>query len=106
MRRNQRYTQKEMYSAIERCHVEGLSYSSYCKESGIHYATFKYWTKKYDKEKAGVVDKPKGATFLPVKVSSVVSASATIVITYPNGIRIDCPINTPTEQLTALVNHQ
>jgi hypothetical protein len=50
-KKNQKYTQAEMYTAIERCHSEDITYSQYCNQAGIHYATFKYWTKKYQQER-------------------------------------------------------
>jgi transposase-like protein len=97
MRKNQRYPQAEMYAAIERCHQENISYAQYCIQAGIHYATFKYWTKKYHREQT-----TPEASFLPVQVTPEKN-KAGFIITFPNGTRLECPPNIPISTITALL---
>jgi transposase-like protein len=98
MRKHQRYSQEEMYAAIEHCHKDNISYAEYCANAGIHYATFKYWIKKYHREQPS----PK-TSFLPVHVAPESNLRSNFTITFPNGTRLDCPSTTPTEQLAALI---
>jgi len=66
MKKNQKYTQEEMYLAIALRNESGLSQQKYCRQNGIAYNTFKYWVKKYNGEKKPV--KPtQETTFLPVQ---------------------------------------
>lgn len=95
MRKNQKYTQTEMFSAIERCRKEKIQYSKFCKESGIPYASLKYWIDKYNLEQIKR-NKPE-ASFVPVRVPDVPSGHTespeNIMIAYPNGIKVSCPVS-------------
>jgi transposase-like protein len=105
MRKNQKYTQAEMYSAIERCHKEDITYSQYCNQAGIHYATFKYWTKKYQRERAARKTIAK-ASFVPVHLQAEVNTPDRFTITFPGGVRIDCPSTTPVSYMSAPIKAQ
>jgi transposase-like protein len=105
MRKTQKYTQAEMYTAIERCHSEDVTYSQYCNQAGIHYATFKYWTKKYQRERTARGTTTK-ASFVPVHVQAENNSTDRFTITYPGGVRIDCPFTTPVGCLSALIKAQ
>ena len=107
MRKNQKYTQEQMYQAIGQCQRDGLSHMHYCKQSGLPYQTFKYWQKKYKREKG--MQKPVAPTFLPVKVAPSLQISqfdiesGHITISYPNGIQVSCPVSVPATYIKTLL---
>ena len=108
MRKNQKYTQEEMFAAIKQCQSNNISYSQYCNSAGIHYATFKYWVNKYSREQSSqsLVQSP---SFIPVTLNCTEEPSAarkTITIHHANGIRIECPVDTPIAQLSVLLKNQ
>jgi transposase-like protein len=106
MKQNQKYTQEEMFEAIERCKKEGLGHTKYCKQSGIHYQTFRYWLKKYQKEKS---QRKIRTGFVPVEISTPVTNrpskenAANITIAYPNGLLVNCPATISSELLRTLI---
>jgi transposase-like protein len=108
MKNNQKYTQEEMYLAIELWKESGLPQQKYSRQNSIAYNTFKYWVRKYNREKQPV--KPVQAnTFLPVQVKTTTEAhllhhtNKEITITYPNGIEVKCPVDIGTIQLKTLL---
>jgi transposase-like protein len=107
MKKNQKHTQEEMNKAIEHCHKEGLSYMQYCKQAGIHYHSFRYWVKKYQKEKGGSLNDVPG--FLPIEVTASIPfvepghKTKELDIKYPNGIQVTCPVNVPAIVLKTLL---
>jgi transposase-like protein len=105
MRKNQKYSRAEMYSAIEQCSNEDITYSHYCNQTGIPYATFKYWIKKYQRERTTRETTTK-ASFVPVHVQSENNTTDRFTITFPGGVRIDCPSTTPVGYLSALIKAQ
>jgi transposase-like protein len=108
MKNNQKYTQEEMYLAIELWKESGLSQQKYCRGNGIVYNTFKYWVKKYNGKKKPT--KPQVKTFLPVQVKATTEDTKLqqfdkeITITYPNGIELRCSADIGINQLKALLN--
>ncbi len=100
MRKNQKYRQEDMYAAIRRCEIEGITYAHYCKTAGIHYATFKHWIEKYNKE--NICEAP-AKSFYPVQVSSPAEISDHITITTTNGTRIECPLEISEAQLSVML---
>jgi hypothetical protein len=108
MRKNQKYTQGQMYKAIEQCKQECQSHMQYCNSVGIPYQTFKYWVNKYNREKDA--EKPKSSTFLPLQVSQPVTFGQSgdspefITISYPNGIQVSCPVSVSPIVLKTLLN--
>ena len=46
MRKNQKYSQEEMFLAIELWQESGLSQFKFCKREGIAKGTFQYWLRK------------------------------------------------------------
>jgi transposase-like protein len=107
MRKNQKYTKEQMYQAIEGCKQEGLSHMQYCKRTGINYQTFKFWVRKYNREKS--TERSMAPTFMPVQVVQPVQFDQNsaepgyITITYPNGIQVSCPVNVPPVFLKSLL---
>ena len=107
MRKNQKYTQADMYKSIDLWKESGLSQQKYSKQNGIAYNTFKYWLKKYQGEKETL--KPAMSnSFLPVKIKTAEDCqlqhtSKTITITYPNGIEVRCPSDISAIQLKTLL---
>jgi transposase-like protein len=103
MRKNQKYSQEEMFSAIENCQRDGISTKEYCREKQIPYPSFQYWLRKYRKELINQNPKPTEG-FLPVRIEDTpISGSNQLTIQYPNGIQVRCPLNTPVHLLQSLI---
>ncbi|MBN2260747.1 MAG: hypothetical protein JW702_09385, partial [Clostridiales bacterium] len=51
MKSNQRYTQEEMYIAIELWKESNLSQHKFCEREGLPQHIFLYWLKKYRNQK-------------------------------------------------------
>ena len=108
MRKNQKYTQEEMYLGIEMWQESGLSQYAWCKQNHLSRNTFKYWLNKYrsDKKRATTVA-PKA--FVPVEFSTPdskelpIRVTQDITITYANGTKVICPGNVEINQLRALI---
>ncbi|QQS49724.1 MAG: hypothetical protein IPM71_14330 [Bacteroidota bacterium] len=108
MRKNQKYTQEEMYMAIELWKESGISQKNYCNQNHLSYSTFKYWFNKYQKDRHG---KKPGSTksFIPVHIPQTItthlpeSNTGMISISYPNGVVVNCPTTTSIEQLRGLI---
>jgi hypothetical protein len=105
MRKNQKYTQEEMYLAIDIWKESGLSMKKFCKQENLAEGTFKYWQLKYNKTHKQ--SKPASTPFIPIDVSSQINSSiatnGTITIAYPNGIEVICPMGIGLEQLKTLI---
>lgn len=107
MRKNQKHTRAQMFRGIEQCKEAGCSHMQYCKQEGIPYQTFKYWVKKYHRERN--TGKPKEPTFVPVQVAMPVhqhqagKEPGCITIIYPNGIQVNCPVGIPSALLKTLL---
>jgi transposase-like protein len=107
MRKNQKYTQEEMYLAIELWEESGLSQKKYCRQNQLSFSTFKYWLRKYSKEKAG--QESKSISFIQVHIPKVedailpVTDQDGITIIYPSGTQVSCPVNISTEKLCILI---
>jgi hypothetical protein len=103
MRKNQKYSQEQMFSAIESCLRDGISPKEYCREKHIPYPSFQYWLRKYRKEQINQNQKPTEG-FLPVRIEgSPLSGSDELTIQYPSGIQVRCPLNTPVHLLQSLI---
>ena len=108
MKKNQKYTAEEMNLAIELWKESGLSQKKYCAHHHIAFSTFRYWQKKYLKEKRTPNTKP-SRQFLTIDVPAVVDMAMPIpgeeyiTIIYPNGVQVNCPVNINHEQLRSLI---
>ena len=108
MKKNQKYTQKQMYTAIESWKASELSQARFSKENGFSRDTFKYWLKKYRIEK-GIGNTLLPGPFIPVEINSLSSPACLtnqereITITYPNGIKVTCPSTIGIDQLRELI---
>lgn len=98
-----------MYSLIEKWRESGISQNKFCIRENISKSTFGYWVMKFRKEKGitrSSLKNPK--TFIPLELTEAISSPATenqqIEINYPNGIRLNCPMNIDTVQLKSLIN--
>ena len=114
MKKNQKYSQDEMYLAIEMWNESGLSQYSFCKREQLSTSTFSYWIKKYRKEKDQLEPFQEDfvKTFISVEVSRAMESQALntrlsdnyrIEITYPNGVRLSCPVNIDLQQIKTLI---
>jgi len=107
MRKNQKYSQKEMYATIERCRKENIPYAKFCRQSCISYATLKYWIDKYEEEKLKANQSVGRATFVPVHVPEASLNSnenpENILVAYTNGTKISCPTSIPQDLLRTII---
>jgi hypothetical protein len=109
MKKNQKYTQEEMYLAIELWKESGMPQRKYCAQNDLSFSTFKYWQKKYQKELSRHQAKAPSRSFIPVHVPKTITTPLTetapviITITYPNGITVDCPVTIKEELLRNLI---
>ena len=110
MRKKQRYSQEEMFLAIELWQESGLSQSKFCIQEKISLQTFGYWYKKY---KQGKVLLPntglkESETFIPVELSHTVHDAAVtlggVKVSFPNGVQVNCPTGIDIQQLKTLIN--
>lgn len=106
MKTNQKYTQEEMYIAIELWHKSHLSQPEFCKREGVPYHIFLYWLKKYRKQK-GISQQQ---AFIPVEIKRsnaniqcVPDVPDAITINYPNGVQVLCPAQMSIEHLKGLI---
>lgn len=97
MRKNQKYTKEQMYARIEAWQQSGQSQNQFCNDAGLSTSTFNYWLRKYklEKDQAEQSDGKPVKTFLPVEVfkGDIRNDKDCIIITYPNGIQVCCPMN-------------
>jgi hypothetical protein len=110
MRKKQRYSQEEMFLAIELWQESGLSQSKFCIQEKISLQTFGYWHKKYKRVKV-LLPNPglkESETFIPVELSHTVHAAAVtlggIKVSFPNGVQVNCPTGIDIQQLKTLIN--
>jgi len=108
MRKNQKYTKEEMYLAIELWKESGISQKKYCLQNHLSFNTFKYWQKKYQKDKA-VHGAKASRSFIPVHIPHAITTTlpetdtVLISITYPNGVIVSCAVSIGIEQLRTLI---
>jgi hypothetical protein len=77
----------EMYPLVEKWHQSGKSQLSFSKEQGIKPYTFRYWVKKYEKEKQEDRFINSGEEFVPIQLEAPVKkGGAPIEISYDNGV--------------------
>jgi hypothetical protein len=110
MRKNQKYTQEEMYLAIDIWKESGLSMKKFCNRENLAEGTFKYWQLKYNKDhKQSKL--PASTSFIPISVSSCsdkqinssIDTNGSITIAFPNGVEVTCPMSIGLEQLKTLI---
>lgn len=70
-----------MRAHIETCRASGLTVIDYCKEHGLAPSNYYYWQKRLSPAKP---DRP---GFTQITQASI--HTATVSITYPNGVRIE-----------------
>jgi hypothetical protein len=117
MKKNQKYTQEDMYLAIELWKESGQSQQEFCRQNKLAKGTFIYWLKKYRKEKSGKPDLKNHkitkaeSPFIPLDIISstridhIPDNSMLITITYPTGVQVTCPTGIGVQQLKALINN-
>jgi len=112
MRKNQKYSNEEMYLAIELWQESGLSQVKFCSCEKLSVKTFSYWLRKYRKEKGLSVKRSNKAsdTFIPVEISRGATSShanthsGRIEMIFPNGVQLSCPVGIDIGQLKNLIN--
>ncbi|MBU1627454.1 hypothetical protein KKB18_08815 [bacterium] len=117
MRKNQkpacrrgRYSQEEMYLAIEIWKESGMTQYAFCKKENLSTSTFNYWLRKYNKNGASfsIEEKQSYNTFIPVEVSrpdasDYPTSTDRIEILYPNGVQMSCPSRMDMKALRTLI---
>jgi len=73
MRKNQKYSEEEMFKAIELWNESGLSQVKFCTYEKLSVKSFCYWLRKYKKGKGhpAVSGSELHQKFIPVKVSQL-----------------------------------
>lgn len=110
MRKNKRYTKKEMFQSVEAWQERDQSLNDFCKEKNYSRTTFYYWIQKYRKLQAqSRNDSPlERQGFLPVQISKptdqLMENPNSITIHYPNGILISFPSDIQINELRTLIN--
>jgi hypothetical protein len=109
MRKIQRHTQSEMYAHIEACKYSSRPQKVYCKQQGLAYSTFQYWTKKYREEFSEDEASDLVPGFIPVKVQPDLKPDQASIpnqlhFLFPNGIQVMCPDGVHPEVLKTLLN--
>ena len=109
MKKNQKYTQEEMFLAIELWRESKLSQEQFCQRENISISTFQYWLKKQRDinvpKQEPKKKKQSKETFIPVQVNEhlVESIEHHLEITYPNGVKLTCPANMEINQIKTLI---
>ena len=99
MQKKKKYIQDQMFGLIEAWKQSGLSQTEFCDQKQLSRHSFGYWLKKYRNQK-DKPDQPENNTaksFFPVNITSKQQQATYetnhITITYPNGIKVCCPLN-------------
>jgi len=96
--------QTQMFSLIQECHQSTLTRKEFCKHHSISSNCFYYWQKKY-REQTRQKDTP--ASFIRIGTRNGHSkwpvAGLPIVLTYPNGVSLQIPTNTPLSVIGSLI---
>ena len=99
-----------MSKAIELWKASGLTQVKFCAHEKLSVKTFGYWIRKYKKEKGhpAVLEKGGHQKFIPVKVPQLnnnnIPGDSRIDISFPNGVRLNCPAGIDIQQLKTLIN--
>lgn len=90
MRKNQRYSQDQMYSLIRKWESSGISQIKFIEKHQISKSTFGYWRKKYLQN---CNNSEQSSKMIPVNILSpeTEQQATSFEIIYPNGVRIVCP---------------
>ena len=100
-----------MIKLLEKWKASGLSQLSFCKRENISKSTFGYWYRKYKKEKGLLSEEPQKANqaFIPVEMpgnrstKDMLPTSSRIEVSFPNGVRVSCPVGIDIQQLKTLI---
>ncbi len=83
---------ERMYALVGRWQKSGLSKKAFSQKEGITYESFRYWVKKHSKESSITREGYNTPGFVPLQVKpSMDIIPSNIEITYPNGIKVNCP---------------
>ena len=97
---------QEMYQLVEQWQASGQSRTAWCRENNLSRSTFRNWWQKYQEE-YGLTETTKPVTltdepsFVPIDVAG--RHSDQLLITYPNGVQVNCPSGISHGQLRKLV---
>jgi hypothetical protein len=112
MKRGDLKTQQAKYRLLDKWESSGLNQKAFCRTEGLNYYTFKYWKGKRDTKTANLSAHPKDTEsgFIPIQVSKPVLqkgsanfGTAEIQISYPNGVKVNCPADMDFDQIKMLI---
>lgn len=99
-----------MFLAIELWQESGLNQRKFCEQEKLSLQTFGYWLRKYRNEKEALTKEKPSETFIPVEVPASglkepsFLSSDKIEVSFPNGVRLNCPAGIDIAQLKTLIN--
>jgi len=108
MKKNQKYSPRQMTAYIEKWKGSKLTQRAFCINHCIPLSSFNYWLRKH-KEDITISNDKTDDTFIPIKVTEPGQVQQEendqgfITISYPNGVNLCCPVNIPIQRLTALI---
>jgi hypothetical protein len=98
-----KYSEEKMYSLIRQWETSGVSQRKFLVKHHIATSTFAYWRKKYLKE----ADQKQKKEFIPVKLDATIqekaTATGTLEVVYPNGVRLVCSEGMDLSRLKPLI---
>jgi hypothetical protein len=89
-----------MFAMVEELISSKTSRKEFCRQKGISINCFYYWQKKYRNQ-----NQESQAGFIAVRpgITSRTGFSQPIVLSYPNGIRLQLPAGTPIAMISSLL---
>jgi len=112
MGKNQRHSKEAMFLSIELWQESGVSQKAFCDKEELSVPTFRYWLRKYKNEKESATKSNKEESFIPLRVPGIDSmirscevSTERITVSFPNGVRVSCPVGIDMHQLRNLINH-
>ena len=103
--RSNKTLKAEMYGFINRWKHSGLNQKEFCKAEGINYYKFKYWKTQQSKDQhfsAPIQVEPKPG-FIEVGVPDFENTISGLVISFPNGVRLNCNQGLQASQIKELI---
>lgn len=92
-----------MYSLIRKWEASGMKQEQFFQQNQISKSTFRYWRKKFLKEKGSVW---KQESFIPVKITNndfSDNDSEVLELVYPNGVHLELPASIDLSRLKPLI---
>lgn len=99
----------QMYSYLEKWRATDLDMKTFCKQHNISYYSFKHWKYRQRDEKLAKGIGPgenrnneEKGKFLPMQIEAPQTIPG-YVISFPNGVQLNCPSNMEVDDLSKLI---